>query len=31
MGLGEDCAQVGLIYTNCCFIKCYANIFVFCN
>jgi len=29
--MGEDFAQVGLMYKNCYFIKCYANIFVFCN
>jgi len=29
--MGEDCAQVCLMYRNCCFIKCYANIFLFCN
>ena len=30
-GMGEDVVQVGLMYKNRCFIKCYVNIFVFCN
>jgi hypothetical protein len=31
LGMEEDCAQVGLMYKNWCFFKCYANIFVLCN
>jgi hypothetical protein len=30
-GIFRNFAQVGLMYRNCCFIKFYANILVFCN